>query len=110
MPNWVKGQGRDHGDLRGGDSRNQSVAVACDGVVHSKSEGRSKKEAGSEVGVELTFNVGLDLGKNVKTEVGDGYGGDRASPDTESREKRDDRNDGEDRMEFEEGGGSAISL
>ena len=110
MPNWVKGQGRDHGDLRGGDSRNQSVAVACDGVVHSKSEGRSKKEAGSEVGVELTFNVGLDLGKNVETEVGDGYGGDRASPDTESREKRDDGNDGEDRMEFEEGGGSAISL
>ena len=66
------------------------MAVACDGVVHSKFEGRLKKEAGSE--------------------VGDGYGGDRASPDTESREKRDSGNDGEDRMEFEEGGGSAISL
>ena len=86
------------------------MAVAYDGMVHSKFEGRSKKEAGSKVGVGLTFNVGLDLGKNVEIEVGDGYGGDRASPDTESREKRDDGNDGEDRMEFEEGGGSAISL
>ena len=86
------------------------MVVTCDGVVHSKSEGRSKKEAGSEVGVGLTFNVGLDLGKNVETKVGDGYGGDRASPDTESRKKRDSGNDGEDRMEFEEGGGFAISL
>ena len=58
----------------------------------------------------LTFSVGPDLGKNAETEVGDGYGGDRASPDIESREKRDGGNDGEDRMEFEEGGGSAISL
>ena len=105
-----QGQGRDHGDLGGGDSKNQSVVVACDGVVCSKSEGRSEKEAGSEVSVGLTFNVGPDLEKNVETEVGDGYGGDRASPDTESREKRDDGNDGEDTMEFEEGGGSAISL
>ena len=62
------------------------------------------------MGVGLTFSVGPDLGKNVEIEVGDGYGGDRASPDTESREKRDGGNDGEDRMEFEEGGDSAISL
>ena len=62
------------------------------------------------MGVGLTFSVGPDLGKNAETEVGDGYGGDRVLPDTESREKRDDGNDGEDRMEFEEGGGSAISL
>ena len=86
------------------------MAVAFDGAVRSKSKGRSKKEAGSEVGVGLTFSVGPDLGKNAKTEVGDRYGGDRASPDTESKEKKDGGNNGEDRMEFEEGDGSAISL
>ena len=105
-----QGQGRDCGALRGGDSRNQSVVIACDGAVRLKSEGRSEKEAGSEVGVGLTFSVCPNLEKNAKTEVGDEYGGDRASPNTESREKRDGGNDGEDRMEFEEGGGSAISL
>ena len=105
-----QGQGRDCGAFRGGDSRNQSVVIACDGAVRLKSEGRSEKEARSEVGVGLTFSVCPNLEKNAKTEVGDEYGGDRASPNTESKEKRDGGNDGEDRMEFEEGGGSAISL
>ena len=86
------------------------MAVAYNGVVRSKSKGISEKEAGSKVGVGLTFSVDPDLGKNAETKVGDGYGGDRASPDTESREKRDGSNDGEDGMEFEEGGGSTISL
>ena len=105
-----QGQGRDRGDLGGGDSRNQSVAIAYDGAVCLKSKGRSKKEVGFKVGVRLTFSVGPNLGKNVEAEVGDGYGGDKASPDTESREKRDGGNNGKDRMEFEEGGGFAISL
>ena len=86
------------------------MAVAFDGVVRSKSKGRSKKEAGSEAGVGLTFSVGPDLGKNAETKVGDRYGGDRVSPNTKSREKRDGGNNGEDRMEFKEGGDSAISL
>ena len=82
---------------------------ACGGVDRSKLEGSLEKDAEPEVGVGLTTIAVPNLGKDAEPEVGVGYRGDQASPDTKSREKKNGSNVGEDRMEFEEGGGFVTS-